>query len=122
MKIYSSFFKIYFNIFSCLNYPSLAFHHYDLHPALKGRGHTVFGGNHIGVAVTLFCVQDYLMNSRRIGTKFAWMLHLSLMKDRLAFSDLALIFKVTADLNMSNLNQIEVVCHIYGRSRRGGFL
>ena len=37
-----------------------------------------------------------------------------MMKTWLGFSDLAVIFKVTVELNRSNLNEKELVCKIYG--------
>ena len=37
-----------------------------------------------------------------------------MVKTGLGFSDLALIFKVTVEINRSNLNRIDLVCRIYG--------
>ena len=41
------------------------------------------------------------------------------MKTCLGVGDLALMFKVTAELNRSNLNQIELVCKLYGGETSG---
>ena len=36
-----------------------------------------------------------------------------MIEARFCFGDLSLIFKVTMELNKSNLNQVELVCKIY---------
>ena len=43
-----------------------------------------------------------------------WIQHWGMMKTLLDLGDLALIFKVTVKLSRSDLNQMELLCQIYG--------
>ena len=53
--------------------------------------------------MTLSCVQDFSCTGERIGTKFAWIKHLGIIKTQIGFGYLALIFKVTAELNVGQI-------------------
>ena len=68
--------------------------HTHTHTHLRWGGHTVFGLDPIGI--TISCLHNILWTSGWILTKFAWIYHKDITKNRLDFGDLDLIFKVTA--------------------------